>query len=99
VPEHNIYLYHFVTLLPWRGRGFYPRLLQEILLREGNACERFWIIHQMVNRASQRGIAKAGFQIANGVFHARGGRLALVSHADQERAQAGAELLGLPLIE
>src|SRR5258708_6778524 len=27
VPVNNLYLYHFVTMLPWRGRGFYPRLL------------------------------------------------------------------------
>jgi hypothetical protein len=99
VPVNNLYLYHFVTMLPWRGRGFYPRLLQEIILREEHVAERFWIIHQYSNQASRKGIAKAGFHIATHVFHTPTKSKLLASDANLARAQAGAALLGLPLIE
>ncbi len=99
VPMHNLYLYHFVTLLPWRGHGFYPRLLRDIVQRTANTYERFWIIHRFVNTASKKGIAKAGFRIACRVFSANTGGLVLVPDRDQERARAGAKLLGLPLLE
>jgi GNAT superfamily N-acetyltransferase len=99
VPTNNLYLYDFVTLPLWRGHSFYPRLLQEILLRETNRYERFWIIHQLANVASQRGIAKAGFCIAASVFYSVGGKLILFPDANLERARVGAALLGLFLIE
>lgn len=99
VPANNLYLYHFVTMMPWRGRGFYPRLLQEILLREESTAERFWIIHQSSNQASRKGIAKAGFHIAAQVFHSATEDKTLVPDADLVRARAGAALLGLPLME
>ncbi|GCE31002.1 hypothetical protein KDA_64860 [Dictyobacter alpinus] len=98
VAGHNLYLYHFVTMLPWRGRGCYPRLLQEIIRRTQQDYERFWIIHQLSNQASQKGIAKAGFSIANSVFHLDHAGLGLVAGEDTARAQAGAQLLGLPLV-
>jgi hypothetical protein len=99
VPENNLYLYHFVTMLPWRGRGFYPRLLQEIIVREEHIAERFWIIHQYSNQASRKGIAKAGFHIAAHIFHTPTDSKLLAPDADLVCAQAGAELLGLPLID
>ncbi|HLZ64519.1 MAG TPA: GNAT family N-acetyltransferase [Ktedonosporobacter sp.] len=98
VPANNLYLYDFVTQPLWRGHGFYPRLLQEILLSEGKACERFWIIHQLANFASQKGIARAGFRIAASVFHVNGGGLALIPDGNLELARVGADLLGLPLV-
>src|SRR5262249_35635739 len=45
----------------WRGLGIYPRLLQAILAREAGEAQRFWIGHVRENRASGRGIVKAGF--------------------------------------
>lgn len=99
VPAGDLYLYHFVTLLPWRGRGCYPRLLQTIIQRESSGVERFWIIHQLKNIASQRGIARAGFQIAIGVFSTRDNGLVLVPERHPERALAGSKLLGLPLLQ
>ena len=97
VPSDNLYLYHFVTMLPWRGRGFYPRLLQEIIQKR--SAERFWIIHQSTNLASRKGITKAGFHIAAHVFHTPTKSTSLAPDANLVRAQAGAALLGLPLIE
>jgi hypothetical protein len=99
IPVSDLYLYHFVTMMPWRGRGFYPRLLQEILLREESTIERFWIIHQSSNQASRRGIAKAGFHLAAQVFHSLNKDKTLVPDDDLIRARAGAALLGLPLLE
>jgi GNAT superfamily N-acetyltransferase len=54
------YLWNFVTLPAYRGRGIYPRLLQAIVERESDA-ERFWIAYAPENRASGSGIDKAGF--------------------------------------
>lgn len=101
VPARNRYLYYFITLPSWRGRGIYPRLLQYILRSESNENERFWIVHQRENAASQRGIEKAGFLLASKVYFIAADKLALVppSEGVAERARAGAALLGLPLYE
>jgi GNAT superfamily N-acetyltransferase len=100
VPPMNRYLHYFITLPSWRGQGIYPRLLQYILNSERNNNERFWIIHQLSNIASERGIHKAGFRIASKVYFLDTGKLGLVSPTvAMERAYAGARLLGLPLIK
>jgi GNAT superfamily N-acetyltransferase len=99
VPVDNLYLYHFVTFLPWRRQGFYSRLLQTILQYESESYSRFWIIHQFANTASQKGIARAGFCIASSIFHSHTDALVLVPGDNQARTQAGSLLLGLPLIE
>lgn len=99
LPPKNRYLYDFVTLPTWRGLGIYPRLLQAILRKESGADERFWIIHQASNTASERGIDKAGFRVASRVYFLTTGGLGLVAAPDVlERAQAGAAVLGLPLL-
>ncbi len=62
--------------------------------------ERFWIVHQLANVASSRGIARAGFRIASKVYFRGNDRLVLVSSAEESRrGRAGAALLGLPLVE
>lgn len=98
VSANQRYLYNFVTLPRWRGLGIYPRLLQSILATESSEHERFWIVHQLANTASQRGIARAGFQIASSVHFTENDSLMLVAERTNQRAQAGAELLGLPLL-
>jgi GNAT superfamily N-acetyltransferase len=97
VPAHQRYLYNFVTLPKWRGLGIYPRLLQSILVTEGRDNERFWIVHQLTNNASQRGIVRAGFQLASSVYYTENDSLMLVAEPENQRARAGAELFGLPL--
>jgi len=62
VPPGNAYLWDFVTLPAWRGRGVYPHLLQAILTHEA-AVGRFWIGYEADNLASARGIARAGFKL------------------------------------
>lgn len=98
IPPGNCYLYHFVTQISYRGQSIYPRLLQAIIERESVNHDRFWIIHQQSNAASQRGIAKAGFRIACQIHHLDQRRLGLTAGQDEERARAGADLLGLPLL-
>lgn len=98
IPPGNRYLYHFVTFLPWRGQGLYPRLLQSIIDSESNENERFWIIHRQSNRASQHGIARASFHLAGRIYDMPRGKRILVG-ANQPRTQAGATLLGLPFIQ
>jgi len=60
IPPGNRYLWDFVTLPVWRGRGFYPLLLRAIMSGEADA-EHFWIGHDHENVASARGVLKAGF--------------------------------------
>jgi GNAT superfamily N-acetyltransferase len=92
------YLWDFVTLPSWRGRGVYPHLLQAILEREGAAERRCWIINAPENVASARGIEKAGFQRAGDLAFTADRRPALLSASQPERARPGAALLGVPLL-
>ncbi len=96
-PPGHAYLYDFVTLPAWRGRGCYPALLRAIIAAAPTTGD-FWIIHHIANIASQRGIAHAGFQIACSVYRAATGALALRPGENRERAEAGAALLALPLL-
>lgn len=96
-PPGQGYLFDFVTLPTWRGRGCYPALLRAMIAAEP-AIGDFWIIHHIANSASQRGIAHAGFQIACSVYRMAAGSLALLPGEDIARAEAGAALLALPLL-
>ena len=99
LPSGDRYLWDFVTLPAWRGRGIYPRLLQAILAYEAQSGKRFWIINAPENTASGAGISKAGFrEVSDLAFRADGG-VGSVSQAERERADLGAKLLGVPLLE
>src|SRR5690606_3832037 len=63
LPSGHRYLWNFRTLLDFRGIGIYPQLLQQIILAEQPKADCFWIMHAPENKASQRGIQKAGFQL------------------------------------
>jgi hypothetical protein len=90
------YLWDFVTLPAWRGRGLYPRLLQAILRAEGGG--RFWIINAPENVASARGIARAGFVDVGSLAFARGGGVGIAPTGEHDRTAAGAAVLGVPLV-
>lgn len=68
------YLWNFVTLSAFRGRGIYPRLLLEILAAESAlGASRFWIAYAPENHASGSGIERAGFtHVAELSFDATG---------------------------
>jgi hypothetical protein len=93
LPPGNRYLWDFVTLPPWRGRGIYSRMLQAILSRE--AAERFWVGHDQFNVASARGIVKAGFISVGTVYRLPNRALTLVPTRPMERAEAAAALLNI----
>ena len=61
LPARQRYLWNFVTLPRFRGRGIYPRLLRTILEDETADVDWWWIMYAPENRASGAGIAKAGF--------------------------------------
>lgn len=97
------YLWDFATLPEWQGRGLYPRLLQGIAARTvaeaAGAARRLWIIHAPENLPSGAGMHKAGFEpVGQLSFRAEGG-IGLAPREPTERAQAGAALLGVPLID
>jgi len=93
---HDRYLWDFVTLPAFRGRGLYPHLLQAILRAEqGSRC---WIINAPENVASARGIAKAGFAEVGSLAFVRGGGVGIAATGAAARATAGAAVLGVPLV-
>ncbi|MDQ3856728.1 MAG: GNAT family N-acetyltransferase, partial [Chloroflexota bacterium] len=98
VPPGNRYLWDFATLPAWRGRGVYPSLLRAIVLRESARAGRFWIGHDPDNRASARGIVKAGFIRAGLIYRLEDRSLLLRPLGDRERSEAAASLLGIHLL-
>jgi hypothetical protein len=99
LPPGNRYLWDFATLPDFQGRGIYPRLLGAILAQESSSAERFWIIHAPENVPSGAGMHKAGlFPMGKLSFRLDGG-VGLAPLGSPERAQAGALLLGVPLVE
>ena len=61
IPVGDAYLWNFVTLPAFRGKGIYPRLIDAIVQLESREASRFWIAYAPENHASGAGIAKAGF--------------------------------------
>ncbi len=92
------YLWDFATAPAWRGRGFYPLLLQAIMLRETEPTQ-FWIGHEQENRSSQRGILKAGFGPVGVLRRGANGKPEFVPSGPLARARIAARLLGVPLVE
>jgi GNAT superfamily N-acetyltransferase len=99
LPLANRYLWDFATLPTWQGRGIYPHLLRAILEQESFSAERFWIIHAPENLPSGAGMHKAGLLPIGQLSFRLDGGVGLAPLGSLERARAGAQLLGVPLIE
>ena len=99
LPETDRYLWDFATLPEWQGYSIYPRLLQHILILQSSTVERVWIIHAPENSPSGAGMAKAGLLPVGQLSFRSDGGVGLAPFEALERAQAGAALLGIPLIE
>lgn len=95
LPAGNRYLWDFVTLPDWRGRGIYTRLLQVIIREESQTATRLWIGHDVDNLASERGIRRAGFSPVLAFGTDVDGHFKVVAHGPPERVQAARELWGL----
>ena len=95
------YLWDFVTMPAFRGRGIYPLLLQAILRLQSDLADGFWIGHEPGNESSRRGILKAGFRVAGHVWRLPDRTLALVGapDVDAELARRGAAVLELPYLD
>lgn len=89
------YLWNFVTLPDFRGRGIYPRLLEAIVDAERAEAERFWIAYAPENHASGAGIQKAGFAIVAELSFAGDGT-PVVKEMRAGGGEAASRLLGLP---
>lgn len=97
IPSENCYLWDFLTLPEWRGRGIYPHLLQTII-RQESLVDRFWIGYEPGNEASARGIRKAGFQVVTELVIAEGRVSGLTLFDSSEYAQASADFFHLPIV-
>lgn len=98
IPPHNGYLWDFQTLPPWRGRGIYPHLLQEII-RQETTMERFWIGYEIDNVTSARGIYKAGLHYVGDIVIS-GDRVIGFTLVDESRyAKASAPFFNLPVFK
>jgi GNAT superfamily N-acetyltransferase len=98
LPPGERYLWDFVTLPDWRGRGIYPHMLQGIIRAESDSAKRFWIGHDLDNVASARGIEKAGLPVIGEVW-IRNGRPVFIPREPGERFNAAATLLRLAVDE
>jgi hypothetical protein len=99
LPKTERYLWDFATLPEWQGYGIYPRLLQHILMQQSSTVERLWIIHAPENSPSGVGMTKAGLLPIGQLSFRSDGGVGLAPFESRDRAQAGAALLGIPLIE
>lgn len=99
LPPSERYLWDFATLPAWQGYGIYPRLLQAILSQQPVTVERVWIIFAPENTPSGVGMNKAGLVSVGQLSFRSDGSVGLVPLGDPQRVQAGADLLGVPLIE
>jgi GNAT superfamily N-acetyltransferase len=88
VPAESRYLWDFLTLPDWRGRGFYPRLLQAIVRRERASVQRLWLAMTADNPAAHRAVVKAGFQVVEALVREPTGRLHILMVGETERALA-----------
>lgn len=90
------YLWDFVTFPKWRGQGIYPRVMQQMIASDDDAT-RLWIGHDVPNVASRHGIAKAEFQFCGALLGSlESGYRFIPSKGTTERAEAAADLLGVP---
>lgn len=97
LPTADRYLWNFVTLAAFRGRGIYPRLIDAIVTAEAPESERFWIAYAPENHASGIGIRKAGFTLVADLSFDQAGR-PVVRDIRDGGGSAAARLLGLPEI-
>jgi GNAT superfamily N-acetyltransferase len=97
VPTGNRYLMDFATSPDRRGQGIYPRLLQAIVTAETDV-DRFWILHRHDNRASARGIEKAGFTCIAAIYFLDSGGLGLVPSDAADCCTAASQVFGLPIV-
>jgi GNAT superfamily N-acetyltransferase len=97
VPKGNAYLWNFRTLEPYRGRGYYVQLLSTILAAEEKINKRIWIISAPENQSSYNGIMKVGFKPVGDIMFDYKNEVVLLAGAVNERTQAGADLLQLPI--
>jgi GNAT superfamily N-acetyltransferase len=98
LPARNAYLWDFLTLPQWRGRGIYPRLLQSIIHQEP-LIDYFWIGYAPGNDLSARGITRAGFRFVSDFVISSDGRVSGLTLFDQSKyALASAALFNLPIV-
>ncbi|MHB1312592.1 MAG: GNAT family N-acetyltransferase [Gemmatimonadaceae bacterium] len=95
IASRERYLWNFVTLPAFRGRGIYPRLLEAIIAAESVEGERFWIAYAPENHASGVGIRKAGFAVVAELSFDLHGR-AVVKDIQSGGGESVSRLLGLP---
>jgi hypothetical protein len=73
--------------------------LQHILMQLTSTVERVWIIHAPENTPSGAGMTKAGLLPVGQLSFQSQGVVGLAPFEALERAQVGAALLGIPLID
>lgn len=98
LPPRNRYLWDFLTLPTWRGRGIYPHFLQAIIHQEQHDVDRFWIMYVPGNNTAARSISKAGFLFVGELTFTQNYASGITLFNTTERAYAGAMLLNLPIV-
>jgi len=68
LPQNHGYLWNFRTLVAFRGLGVYPALLHQMIKYNPAESSHYWIIHAPENKASLKGITKAGFTYVGNLY-------------------------------
>lgn len=99
VPRDQVYLWNFRTAESWRGNGFYPLLLQQIIQTEiKQGATKLWIIAKPENKSSFRGMIKAGFTVAGELAFNEANELVLLPVERGELADDAAAFLQVPVV-
>ncbi len=99
VPEGQVYLWNFRTLPAWRGKGFYPLLLQAIMRQEiAGGTEKLWILTAPENIPSFKGVQKAGFSLVGELAYNEQNSVVLVPEEESDRVDAAAHFLNMPQV-
>ncbi len=100
VADDEVYLWNFRTLEQWRGKGLYPLLLQHIIRYEcALGTRRQWIIAKPENKASVKGIVKAGFTMVGELSYDSKQEVVLLPVERGEKADEAASFLNIRIVD
>lgn len=97
LPRGNRYLWNFRTLAPFRGLGLYPALLQYILQHGDPQANRFWIVHAPENKASLKGIQKAGFVFVGKLYTTKSHSASIEPHQNPPAFREELDFMGIAI--
>ena len=97
LPQGDAYFWNFRTLEAYRGKGFYPQLLQAMVRNESRISASIWIIAAPEDRSSFRGIIKSGFTPVGILAYNHHQGIVLSPFQNHNRTDVAAKVFDVPL--